>query len=161
VPFTLRIAGLIAILSAKSVSRYFTLIEAESYLPEVERLLRQCIEAKREYEAAENEIKALVRQIAYMGGMVVSGEKIEGPKRRKQESIETLQSSVQRLEDIGCLLKDVDTGLLDFPTLYRGKEVYLCWKLGESGIGFWHHVEDGFKGRRPIDAEFLKNHSAG
>lgn len=141
--------------------RYFTLLEAEAYLPEVEQLLRKCIEAKRAYETAEAEIAAFVRRISFSGGMMVAPDKIAESKRRKQLSIETVQETVQRFEQIGCLLKDVDTGLLDFPTLYRGKEVYLCWKLGESGIGFWHQVEDGFRGRKAIDAEFLQNHSAG
>ena len=56
------------------------------------------------------------------------------------------------------LVKDLDSGLIDFPTLFRGDEVYLCWKLGESGIGFWHKIEDGFPGRKPIDQDFKDNH---
>ena len=55
----------------------------------------------------------------------------------------------------GCQLKDVEIGLVDFPTLYRGKEVYLCWKFGEAGIGYWHPIEDGYRGRqRPSTANF-------
>jgi hypothetical protein len=142
------------------VPRYFTLLDAEAYLPEVEQLLRKCIEAKRAYEAAEQEIAAFVRRICFAGGMMVSPDTIADAKRKKQMSIEAIQETVQRFEEIGCLLKDVDTGLLDFPTLYHGKEVYLCWKLGEAGISFWHHVKDGFRGRQAIDAEFLQNHSA-
>jgi Uncharacterized conserved protein (DUF2203) len=144
----------------ESVPRYFTLPQAESYLPEVERLVLQCIDAKGAYDRAEEEIAAFLRKISFTGGMVVSPGKIADPKRRKQESVETLQSTVMRFEEIGVLLKDVQTGLLDFPTLYRGREVYLCWRLGENGISFWHQVEDGFQGRRAIDAEFLKHHSA-
>lgn len=153
-------SGTLAILTAETVPRYFTLLEAESYLPELENLLAKCRAAKIEYEGVEQQIKSFSRQIAFSGGMVVSHDRIALLKRRKQECVETLQLAVQRFEDIGCLLKDVDTGLLDFPTLYRGKEVYLCWKLGENGISFWHRVEDGFPGRRPIDSEFLNNHSA-
>lgn len=144
----------------RSVPRFFTLIEAESYLPEVERLLARCREAKLDFQNADNEIKAFTRQIAFAGGMAVSHARVEGPARRKQESVEALQAVVARFEEIGCLLKDVDTGLMDFPTLYRGNEVYLCWKLGENGITHWHRVEDGFPGRRPIDADFLQNHSS-
>jgi hypothetical protein len=47
---------------------------------------------------------------------------------------------------------------VDFPTLFRGVEVYLCWKLGESGIEFWHGVDEGFRGRKPIDQDFLDHH---
>ncbi len=104
--------------------------------------------------------KAFAQKIAFSGGMAVSHDRLANEKRTKQESIEVLQTAVQRFEEIGCLLKDVETGLMDFPTLYKGQEVYLCWKLGESGISHWHRIEDGFAGRKPIDAEFLSNHSA-
>jgi len=62
------------------------------------------------------------------------------------------------VQEIGCLIKDIDVGLVDFPTSLRGVEVYLCWKLGESGISFWHGVDEGFRGRKPIDKDFLDNH---
>ena len=51
-------------------------------------------------------------------------------------------------------MKDLDTGLVDFPTLFRGQEVYLCWKLGEPSIEYWHSVDQGFRGRKPIDRDF-------
>ncbi len=57
-------------------------------------------------------------------------------------------------------MKDLDIGLVDFPTLFQGEEVYLCWKLGEAGIRFWHGIDEGFRGRKPIDAEFLEHHQA-
>jgi len=47
---------------------------------------------------------------------------------------------------------------VDFPTLLRGDEVYLCWRLGEPCIGFWHGVDEGFRGRKPVDRDFLDNH---
>lgn len=143
------------------VPRFFTLIEAESYLPEIAELLNRCHEAKLAYQQAEADIAKFKRDIALAGGMAVSHDRMGAYARRKQESVEQLQTAVQRFEAIGCLLKDVDTGLMDFPTLYHAREVYLCWKAGENGITYWHRVEDGFKGRRPIDAEFLENHSAG
>ena len=59
------------------------------------------------------------------------------------------------MQEIGCLIKDLDIGLIDFPTTYRGEEVYLCWKLGEPGIEYWHGVDEGFRGRKPIDQDFL------
>jgi hypothetical protein len=62
----------------------------------------------------------------------------------------------ENFEEIGCVVKDLDIGLIDFPALYRGKEVYLCWRLGEPDIDFWHPTDEGFAGRRPIDGEFLR-----
>jgi hypothetical protein len=141
--------------------RLFNLLEAESLLPEVGGLLRSLIELKDDYERSENELNGILREITLTGGMLPPRDRIGRLRKRKDAAARGLQSSLKKLETIGCLVKDIDVGLVDFPTLYRDKEVYLCWKLGESGITFWHAVEDGFRGRRPIDDEFLANHRGG
>lgn len=76
-------------------------------------------------------------------------------RARRDASVTALRQTIESIQDMGCLIKDLDTGLVDFPTLYRGQEVLLCWKLGEAEIGWWHGMDDGFAGRKPIDAEFL------
>ena len=63
---------------------------------------------------------------------------------------EKLDALIHKIQDLGVLIKDINTGLLDFPALREGREVYLCWKHGEGEIAFWHEVEAGFAGRRPI-----------
>ena len=141
-----------------SVPRYFTLLEAEALLPEVERLLRSLIQLKQDYESADAELSHINQRVALTGGMIVAREHVQQIRTRKDESARRLQAAAEEFQNLGCQLKDVETGLVDFPTLYRNKEVYLCWKLGETGIGFWHHVEDGFRGRKPIDGEFLTHH---
>lgn len=138
--------------------RYFNLLDAEKLLPEIERLLRTLIEAKGDYEGNEAELAQINQRIALAGGMVPPRERINHLRSRKDAAGRALKAAFERVQEIGCQVKDLETGLIDFPTLYRGKEVYLCWKLGENGIGYWHHVEDGFRGRRPIDGEFLANH---
>jgi hypothetical protein len=140
------------------VPKYFTLLEAESLLPEVETLLRSCMQGKQDYDGADEELKAVATRITLNGGMVIAREQIAGVRGLKESAARVIKSSVEKIEQIGCHIKDLNLGLLDFPTLYRGKEVYLCWKLGESGISFWHHVDDGFTGRQPVDTEFLTNH---
>ena len=65
-----------------------------------------------------------------------------------------LKQAIEKVHEFGCVVKDLDIGLIDFPTLFQGEEVYLCWKLGEAGIRFWHGVNEGFRGRKPIDAGF-------
>jgi hypothetical protein len=72
-----------------------------------------------------------------------------------------LKNAVERILAHGCEVKDLDIGLIDFRTFYHGEEVYLCWKLGEVGITYWHGLSEGFRGRRMIDEEFLENHSKG
>lgn len=138
--------------------RFFNLLEAERLLPEVERLLRDLIHLKQEYEAVESEFSHIKQRIALTGGMVAPRERLLQLRARKDASAQKIKSTVERIQEIGCQIKDLETGLVDFPTLYNDKEVYLCWKLGETGIGFWHHIEDGFRGRRLIDSEFLANH---
>lgn len=138
--------------------RFFTLRQAEHLLPEVERLLRSLMELKEEYECSEGELDRIGQRIALAGGMVPPRERIAELRGRKDTAARSVKSKLERMKEIGCELKDIDAGLVDFPTLYKDKEVYLCWKLGESGIGFWHQVEDGYRGRWPIDGEFRANH---
>jgi hypothetical protein len=140
------------------VQRFFTLSEAERLLPDVERLLRRLIQLKQEYEACEAELGRFTQRITLTGGMIPPRKQIADLRGRKDASTRALKSTVESIQEIGCHLKDIDTGLVDFPSLYKDQEVYLCWKLGESGIGFWHRVEDGYRGRRPIDSEFRANH---
>jgi hypothetical protein len=71
-----------------------------------------------------------------------------------------VQRSLQAVNELGVLVKDLDIGLIDFLTRYHDRDVCLCWRLGEDRIRFWHGTEDGFRGRRRIDEEFLANHSA-
>ncbi len=141
--------------------RFFSLLEAETLLPEVERLLRSLIELKQEYETVDTELGRIAQRIAFAGGMIAPRERIVQLRGRKDTCGRALKAALEKIQEIGCQLKDIDQGLIDFPTLYQGREVYLCWKLGESGIGFWHAVEDGFRGRRPIDGDFLANHQGG
>jgi len=140
------------------VSRFFTLLEAEGLLPQVERLLRALIQHKQDYTETDAQLTGQLQRIAFAGGMVAPRDEIAQLRSRKDAYGRALKSTVEQIQETGCLLKDIDTGLVDFPTLYKDREVYLCWRLGELGIGFWHNIEDGFQGRRPIDSEFLSNH---
>jgi hypothetical protein len=140
------------------VPRFFTLLQAETLLPQLERLLRGVIDQKRAYEQAEGEITSMSQRITLTGGMLVSREQMARTRKKKDAAVRGLAAAVEKIQDLGCQIKDADTGLIDFPTLYRGQEVYLCWKLGEPSIEFWHRVEDGFRGRQRIDSEFLANH---
>lgn len=124
----------------------------------MERLLRDLIRFKDAYTDIDSQLSALMQRVSLAGGMIPPREEIAHLRQEKDATARTLKSTFERFQETGCQLKDLDTGLVDFPTLYRDREVYLCWKVGEEGIGFWHHVEDGFRGRRPIDSDFLANH---
>ena len=138
--------------------KFFNLLEAERLLPQVERLLTNIRQQKQRYEEADGGLSAISQKINLIGGMIPPRERILQFRSQKDGSSRALKSAIEQIQSIGCQLKDLDTGLVDFPTLYRDREVYLCWKLGEPGIGFWHHIEDGYGGRQPIDSDFLANH---
>lgn len=140
------------------MTRYFTLQQAEGLLPEVDAALREAVFLKTEYLDAEMQLEEVTRRVTMLGGSDVNRSAFSEQRARRESSGLRLKEIIERIQEIGCLVKDLDSGLIDFPTLFRGDEVYLCWKLGESGIGFWHKIEDGFPGRKPIDQDFKDNH---
>lgn len=140
------------------MSRHFTLPEAESLLSAVDKNIREAISVKTQYQEAEEFLQSLSQRVMLMGGVMLDREGIREMRDRRDQSGERLKTALEELEEIGCLVKDLDTGLVDFPTLFRGEEVYLCWKLGETGITYWHGVSEGFAGRKPIDQDFLDHH---
>jgi len=140
------------------LSRRFTLREAESLLPQVSSLIQQAVSLKAECQDAEESIEALAHKIMLHGGMIVDRGRARAVREKRDNTLESLKAIVERIQENGCVVKDLDKGLVDFPTLFRGQEVYLCWKMDEPGIRFWHGVEEGFAGRKQIDQEFLDNH---
>jgi len=138
---------------------YFRIERAEELLPEIEPELREAISLYRFLKDAEQQLEAATRRIAMLGGSLLGANGLLSKRGRRDALASRLQESLDAIHDRGCLVKDLDTGLVDFPTLFRGEEVYLCWQLGEERIAFWHRVEEGFAGRKQIDREFLEGHS--
>jgi hypothetical protein len=136
----------------------FTLPEAESLLPELEKVMREAISLKSEFEEAESSVQAVTQRVIMMGGVLVDRQAVLENKHRRDRTAAQLKTSLETIQEFGCVVKDLDIGLVDFPTEFRGQEVYLCWKLGEAGIQFWHGVHEGFAGRKPIDQDFLEHH---
>jgi hypothetical protein len=140
------------------MTRFFTLQQAERLLPDVERAIREAIGLKAEYLQAETELRSEMQRVTMLGGVDMNRGAFAELRARRESSAERLKETIEEIHGIGCLVKDLDIGLIDFPTLFHGEEVYLCWKLGETGIAFWHGVEEGFRGRKAIDNEFLQDH---
>ena len=84
----------------------------------------------------------------------VASQHADGAERDK--GVQEAKDTLAEIEAIGVQMKDLEKGLLDFPCVMDGKTVLLCWKLGEKEIGYWHSPEDGFAGRKPLDARFGK-----
>lgn len=140
------------------MSRRFTFAEAQSLIPQVDTLLREAVTLKSDYQEAEHAIQATAQRISMSGGMIVDRDHAIDAKNRRDGAASKLRAAIEQVQEFGCVIKDLDTGLIDFPTLLRGEEVYLCWKLGEPKIAFWHGVDEGFRGRKAIDQDFLDHH---
>jgi hypothetical protein len=131
------------------MAKLFTREEAEALLPTVRPLLLEIQQLGR--EIAEHESHLDIDQTKLMS----NGHKAPADTEALRQKIGTLNSRVRTLTrailDMGVIVKDLAEGLVDFPALLHGREVYLCWKLGEDGIHWWHEIEAGFAGRRPLD----------
>jgi len=139
--------------------RYFTLREARAALPAVSRDIRDAVQARARYQEADQSLQALGQRILMRGGIMVDTRQAEAWKSQRESGAQTLKATLGRIEEMGVLVKDLDVGLIDFPTLYRGQEVYLCYRMDESDIDFWHGTQEGFAGRKLIDGEFLSHHT--
>jgi hypothetical protein len=139
--------------------RYFTLREARAALPAVGRDIRDAVQAKGRYQEADSALQELTQRILMRGGLNVDTATAEAWKTQRDSGAQTLKNTLGRIEDLGVVVKDLDVGLIDFPTMYRGQEVYLCWRMDEADIDFWHGTQEGFSGRKLIDSEFLSHHT--
>jgi hypothetical protein len=135
----------------------FSLDEAQSLLPVLELLLRRAIDAKANAEQLEAELQKLSQRIFFSGGMLIDTTRVAGQRESLHGAVQQAKDAVQEIESIGAQVKDLDTGLLDFPCRLGEEIVLLCWKLGESRIDHWHTMEAGFQGRQPLDERFLRS----
>lgn len=134
--------------------RYFTLQEAEGVLPLVKEYLESAIDAKARIGTIDGELQALSSRISLLGGIEINPDRIARQKLERAVLIRAIEDAVDHIQSSGCLVKDLDRGLLDFPALLNGVEVFLCWKLGETKIEWWHTTDEGFAGRKRILNEF-------
>jgi hypothetical protein len=141
------------------MKRYFTVGEANGLLGRVERHLRDALFARDEYRQADEAFVEIQKGILMAGGSMVDRERVTRIVAQKGASRVILEQEMGSLAELGVEVKDLDVGLIDFPTWYRGEEVLLCWQFGEEEIRFWHGVRDGFRGRKAIDEAFLAGHS--
>lgn len=129
--------------------RHFTPEEANAALDQVRPLVEQLVATRQEHAAALERQEELEGKIRGNGGGIPPAElasataEVDGVARR-------LARLVDEITEHGAQVKDLETGLIDFPALRHGETVLLCWQLGEDEIAWWHRVEDGFAGRRPL-----------
>jgi hypothetical protein len=131
--------------------RHFTLTEAERTRAEVEPLLIEAMEGRRALADVEENLAAVARRIGMLGGSLVAQTEVSDMRTRHTQLGMQLQHALENIQATGCLVKDLDVGLLDFPAVLNDEEVLLCWRLGEDRIRFYHGMNEGFGGRRPLD----------
>lgn len=124
-------------------TRYFSLDEARATLPRVKALMEQVQSARREILRVRPDALPAIEKAATNGGNKAAGELSAHAMR--------LEQGVKGIIALGITIKDIDAGLVDFLGLRNGREVYLCWRYGEEELGFWHELNTGFSGRRPLD----------
>src|SRR5579864_18534 len=144
-----------------SPMKTFTLDEAQSLLPVLESLLKRAIDGKRAAEEVETELSELSRRIYLSGGMRVNLPQVANQRAEMEGHLQRVRESISEIDSIGVQVKDLDTGLLDFPFRLDEDIVLLCWRMGESTIEHWHTVESGFQGRQPVDDRFRRRAGSG
>lgn len=121
--------------------RHFTRAEANALLPQLTALLDQLREAKNELTDAE--AHEALSEAAPTNGGGREGRQVGVAFLEVRRLLETLEQS-------GIVLRDIDRGLVDFPSLMEDREVYLCWELGEDEVAYWHDLDTGYGGREPL-----------
>jgi len=113
--------------------------QANKTLPLVSRIVGDIVKAHEVATSLQAKIEA--------SSQTNQDQQAETDLERK---LDRLQNLVDELSEVGCELKDYQTGLVDFVGKHQGRDIYLCWKLGEGKIAYWHEMQTGFAGRQPV-----------
>ena len=131
-----------------SAKKYFTPAEANQMLPLVRAIVKDIVELARGAEDREARLARLRKDGVAMG--IITRPQLEEEESAYEREVERIQECTAELAQLGVELKDMRTGLIDFPGWIDGREVCLCWKLGEPELAWWHEVDAGYRGRQPL-----------
>jgi|SRR5690349_17014628 hypothetical protein len=127
----------------------FTPEEANAALDALRPLVDAMVVAKHVLDAAQEERDELAQRIAGNGGGIPPTE-LASANEAVETAASELATAIGLVQAEGVLVKDLDSGLIDFPAKRDGEDILLCWRLGEDEVAFWHGLEDGFAGRQPL-----------
>lgn len=134
--------------------KYFTIDEANREIPGIKNIVAKLRELNKAISGLSSIKVSFANQEEYSN---YSGTLTKLNKEFHKLSFD-FYSELEKLDRIGCILKDIETGLIDFYCRFEGRDIFLCWKSGEQKIGHWHEVDSGFSGRqRIVDFEELRN----
>lgn len=139
----------------------FTLDEAQSLLPVLESLLKRAINERRCAQEVEAGLNGLAQRIYLSGGMRIDSASIAKQRSEMEDHLKQVRDSIAEIDSIGVQVKDLDSGLLDFPCRMDDEIVLLCWRVGETAIEHWHTMDSGFKGRQRVDERFRRRAASG
>jgi len=131
------------------VEREFTLKQANAAVESLRPVVEQMVEHGRKLAAAQRRQRSLVTRIAGNGGDMQPSDLRELAETIQAEA-DAIAACAQQIDDAGAQIKSLEDGLLDFLSQREGEPVLLCWKLGEGEIAYWHGVDEGFAGRKPL-----------
>lgn len=145
----------------RGVSRLYSLEDANALVPDLAVVAARLRDERNELvglrDAYRDREGVLVEDL--MAGEPVAGDNMEGDdpelrrlRLRMRGLVDQMQADVAWLDERGIVLRDIPSGLLDFPALVSGRQAWLCWRLGEERVNFWHDSNEGFAGRRPLAA---------
>jgi hypothetical protein len=126
-------------------AKHYTHDEARALLPQIRKWLKRMGHLRQEVETCDGRLNALRRTGPDLGGEIVNTW-VRVLAEIRELLLEFYQREIQ--------IKDLERGLIDFPAIIGGKEVFLCWELQETDIGYWHDLDAGYAGRRPLKGTF-------
>lgn len=131
------------------MSTYFTVPEANAMLPHIAPLLEQVQEWRQEATGLRSRVEEMTPRPRRNGHSHQAAELLDDG-RKLRDLRDRINAAVGRVVAMGVEVKDLDQGLVDFPSIREGREIYLCWRLGEQSVEHWHDVDSGFQGRQPL-----------
>lgn len=131
-------------------ARVFTPAEANAALSHVRPVAERLVAVRARMRELEKTQASLVTSIGGNGGGYAVND-LTAARSEFTSLADAAAACVERLEELGVVLKDLDAGLLDFPAVREGEDVLLCWHVGEPAVAYWHGLEEGFAGRKPVD----------
>jgi len=130
--------------------RYFSVSEVEALIPELTRLMDRVMSVNNEAGEARDRLQAEQRRIDLAGGGVLDRRAWRADTDRIERLTAEIQRGLGEIAELGGVPKDLGLGLVDFVHLRDGREVNLCWKYGEREIRYWHGLDEGYAGRKPL-----------
>ncbi len=131
--------------------RFFTLEEANALVPALQIEFGRIARARADIGPVIVALGGADAAMTILQDEEFAPEGLEAEAARLRALAREITEAVERVNELGCLVKDVDAGLVDFYALQVGEPVFLCWQFGEPAISQWHGVEEGFAGRKPIE----------